>query len=205
VDTAFDAELVVQSQRGDLEAFNKLAARCSDSLYRFVRRMLGNPEDARDLCQEALLKAYLNVRRLRDPDKFRPWLHHIALNLCRDRHRSARSRVKTEPFEEGQQTETRWIEAANSAARPAAPDAAMERTELGEILGRALERLPWEQRTAIVLREYQGFTAPEIAEITGVPAATVRTRIFYGLRALRRTMSEFGIAPDSLRPGGVRS
>lgn len=199
VDAALDAELVVLSQNGDLAAFNKLAARCSSHLYRFVRRMLGNTEDARDLCQEALTKAYLNIARLRDPAKFQPWLHHIALNLCRDWHRSARSRARIESYEEGQPAEMEWLDALPARE---APDAAVERSQMSEILHRALERLPWEQRTAIVLREYQGFTSEEIAQITGVPAATVRTRIFYGLRSVRKMMAESGIRPESLLGGG---
>jgi RNA polymerase sigma-70 factor (ECF subfamily) len=199
VDTAVDAELVVLSQRGDVHAFNKLAAQCNDSLYRFVRRMLGNSEDARDLSQEALIKAYVNIPRLRDPAKFRPWLHHIALNLCRDWHRSARVKAKTEPYAEGAPEETRILERARV---PAAPDVSVERANAAEILGGCLAALPWEQRTAIVLREYQGFTSDEIAQITGVSAATVRTRIFYGLKAIRRRMNEQGITPERLQGGG---
>jgi RNA polymerase sigma-70 factor, ECF subfamily len=199
VETACDAELVLLSQRGDVHAFNKLAAQCNDSLYRFVRRMLGNSEDARDLSQEALVKAYVNIPRLRDPAKFRPWLHHIALNLCRDWHRSARVKARIEPYEEGAPEETRILERAHV---PAAPDVSAQRANTAEILGDCLAALPWEQRSAIVLREYQGFTSDEIAQITGVPAATVRTRIFYGLKAIRKRMIEQGITPECLQGGG---
>jgi RNA polymerase sigma-70 factor (ECF subfamily) len=195
-----DVELVVQSQGGDVEAFNQLASRCNASLYGFVRRMMGNAEDARDLCQEALLKAYLNIRRLRDPTRFRGWLHHIALNLCRDWHRSARARVRSESYEEGQPNEIRILEASG---RRVAPDAAAEQASLAEVLGQMLDQLSWEQRTAIVLREYQGFTSEEIAQITGVPAATVRTRIFYGLRTIRKMMHQNGITMQSLQGRGV--
>lgn len=196
---AVEAELVVLSQRGDVEAFNKLAALCSGGLYRFVRRMLGNTEDARDLCQEALLKAYVNIPRLRDPSRFGAWLHHIALNLCHDQHRSARARAKHEPYDEGQPAE---LELLDAVPMPVAPDAAAEHANAADLLGEFLARLPWEQRSAIVLREYQGFTSDEIALIAGVPATTVRTRIFYGLRGIRRMMAERGITAASLLDGG---
>ncbi len=201
MDSMTDAELAVLSQRGNLEAFNELARRWHQGLYWFVRRMLSNDEDARDACQDALLKAYQNIGRLRDPSKFKAWLHHIALNLCRDRYRSAHSRVEracdTGPAAERALDQT-------SDARPT-PDSFAETSDLAEILSRSLDRLSLEQRTAIVLREYQGFSTQEIAQITGVPTATVRTRIFYGLKTLRRILPELGVTPADLGGGGSRS
>jgi RNA polymerase sigma-70 factor (ECF subfamily) len=189
-----DAELVSLSQQGQLDAFNSLARKWDGNLYRFVRRMLGNEEDARDICQEALVKAFVNIGRLRDPSKFRAWLHHIALNLCRDWYRSSKTRIKPQSYEEGHPEEHRVVE---EAGNPNAPDLAAERSGLAEMLRDVLERLSEEQRTAILLREYQGFTSEEIAQITGVPAATVRTRIFYGLRSVRRMLRQRGIDASS--------
>ena len=193
-----DAELVVLSQRGNLQAFNSLVRKWEAGLYRFVRRMMGNADDAQDIVQESLLKAYQNIRRLRDPARFRAWLHHIALNLCRDHYRSARVRTDTRVYEEGTPNEMRVVEASR-AAEPT--DARAERASIGDLLGHALGQLSLEQRTAILLREYHGFTSEEIAQITGVPAATVRTRIFYGLKAVRRHLREEGITSATLEKG----
>ncbi len=186
-----DAELVAQTRSGDLQAFNTLTRRWDGSLYRFARRQLGNEEDARDVCQEALVKAYLNIGRLRDPAKFKSWAHHIVLNLCRDRYRSAKSRVQTTAYEEGRPDELTLVESGPGADAP--PDEGARRILLRETLTRVMGRLPEEQRAAILLKEYQGFTSEEISEITGVPAATVRTRIFYGLKAVRRMLAEEGV------------
>lgn len=188
-----DTELVVLSQQGDLRAFNELAGKAHAGLFPFVRRMLGTSEDAQDVCQEALLKAYLNIRRLREPEKFRPWLHHIALNLCRDWHRSAQARphFQSLDLEEG-------AEGARLSEMSLVP--AQEEVIRWQTAQALLERLSLEQRTAILLREYQGFTSDEIAEITGVPAATVRTRIFYGLRAIHQMLAEQN-APSDRRKG----
>ncbi|MFH1143954.1 MAG: RNA polymerase sigma factor [Candidatus Eisenbacteria bacterium] len=197
-----DAELVTLSQQGDLRAFNELAGRANDGLYRFVRRMLGNSEDARDLSQEALIKAYVNIGRLRDPEKFAAWLHHIALNLCRDWHRAAHSRPVLQSFEGDLGPES---EASLASGRDASFEPVLERERVLGTLQGLLERLSLEQRTAILLREYQGFTSQEIAEITGVPAATVRTRIFYGLKAIRGMLDERGWSDkrqESARPEG---
>ena len=116
-------------------------------------------------------------------------MHHITLNLCRDRHRSIKSRVVTQAYEEEVPGELE-VAVTQSAA---APDREAHRAGLAGVLGGILDQLPAEQRVAILLREYQGFTSQEIAEITGVPSGTIRTRIFYGLRTVRKMLQERGI------------
>jgi RNA polymerase sigma-70 factor (ECF subfamily) len=180
-----DAELVALTQNGDVAAFNVLVGRWEGSLYGFVRRTLGDAEDARDVCQEALVRAYTNIKRLRDGGKFKSWIHYIALNLCRDRFRSARHRSEVS-LEEGSAEEI-------SGEDDAPSDRVAEETVLSGVLHAVLSRIPSEQRTSILLREYQGFTSEEIGEIMGVPAATVRTRIYYGLKTLRKALAERGI------------
>lgn len=181
-----DAELVTLTKEGNLNAFNQLAGRWESSLYGFTRRTLGNAEDARDVCQEALVKAFQNIARLRDGGKFKSWVHYIALNLCRDRFRSPRSKAELLSFDES------TIEDAPAlGAEPA--DALAEQSVLSDVLHSVLEELPQEQRSSILLREFQGFTSEEIGEMMGVPAATVRTRIYYGLKTMRRVLEERGI------------
>ena len=187
VEARGDAELVILSQQGDAEAFGQLARRWQAALFHFARRLLGNGDDARDVCQETLLRAYQNLPRLRDPAKFKAWVHLITLNLCRDRLRSPRARVESEAFEE----ET--IGDAGRFAPPVTPVRVVDGARLAEALNAVLARISPEQRAAILLREYQGFTTEEIAEMTGVPTATVRTRIFYGFRAVRQLLLERGI------------
>jgi RNA polymerase sigma-70 factor (ECF subfamily) len=190
-----DLELVAQSQQGDAEAFNSLVRRWDGSLFHFVRRMMGNDEDARDVCQETLVKAYVNIGRLRDPAKFKAWLHHIALNLCRDWHRSPKARIVALRFEEDRPDEARH---ADSSGTGRAPDRRAETAGLARMLSDVLAELPLEQRTSILLRECQGFTSEEIGQIMGVPSATVRTRIYYGLKLVRRLLRQRGITRDSL-------
>lgn len=187
-----DGELVARTQEGDVSAFNQLATRWEGSLYGFTRRTLGDSEDARDVCQEALVKAYTNIRKLRDGEKFKSWVHYIALNLCRDRFRTARSKAEILPYEEGRSDDLEGADAP-AVANVVASDAQAEAGNLGNVLESLLGELPQEQRNAILLREFQGFTSEEIGEMTGVPAATVRTRIYYGLKTLRRVMKERGL------------
>lgn len=191
MDSMTDEQLVALTQGGNTQAFNGLAARWEGSLYRFTLRTLGNPEDARDVCQEALLKAYQQIGRLREGGKFKAWVHHIALNLCRDRFRSPARRAETRSIDDEEYKEGALAaELAAQSPSQIRPERAVLMRTIEEVLG----FLPAEQRTAILLREYQGFTSEEIGEITGVPAATIRTRIFYGLKSMRKMLDERGIS-----------
>lgn len=183
METSIDAQLVKRSQEGDRRAFEQLARSRQGPLLAFLRRMLGDEDDARDVCQETLLRAYLGIRALREPDRVDAWLHRIAVNQCRDRHRRAASRpLRAVCLDEP--------EASEVPSPEAGPEELAEQGDRARAVRAALARLSEDQRTAIVLREYQGFTSAEIATITGVPAATVRSRIFYGLRALARILRE---------------
>lgn len=188
-----DKELVAMSQAGDVQAFNQLAQRWESSLYQFLRRSVGNPEEAKDLCQEALTKAYQNIERLREGEKFKAWVHHIALNLCRDRFRTRKARTELRSLED---VTIRELDLLAAQGKEECPDHDMARSSLSELIAAALEGLPLDQKNAIVLREYHGFNSQEIADITGVPAATVRTRIFYGLKSLRRSLEDRGVTAE---------
>jgi len=195
LDPMSDEQLVALTQGGDLAAFNRLAQRWEKSLYGFARRQLGNAEDASDVCQEALVKAYQNIARLREGTKFKSWVHHIAYNLCRDRFRSGEARRVMHSYEEWDQDEEAEIEGRGTVG---IAEGHAHSAKLRGLLGRALNQLPDEQRRSILLREYHGFTSEEIAEMTGVPAATVRTRIYYGLRAMRKHLHERGVGKHDI-------
>lgn len=187
-----DEELVVQSLNGDTRAFGDLAKRWEGSLYRFALRTLGDPDEARDVCQDALIKAYENLPRLREASKFKSWAHHIVLNLCRDRYRKNRGTQVT-------LEDTSPLELVEGGVRTGASDFGAEQVSRQSVLAEILSGLPEEQRTALLLREYHGLNSKEIAEITGVPAATVRTRIFYGLKGVRKAVTQRGLQLEDLQ------
>ena len=193
LDLLSDEQLVALTQSGDPDAFNRLAARWQGPLYGFVLRTTGNATEAEDVVQETLVKAYRNLPRLREGAKFKSWVHNIALNLCRDRFRAAKVRGGTVALDDlGDSLE------AEAPTAPAA-DTGAEITSLRGALEGFLERIPLEQRTCLLLREVHGFNSEEIADITGVPAATVRTRIFYGLKAIRKQMNDRGLSAADFR------
>jgi RNA polymerase sigma-70 factor (ECF subfamily) len=146
-------------------AFGRLAERELASAYRTALLLLGDSGDAEDAVQDALVRAWQRWGQLREPDHARAWFGRILVNICRDQLRSSRHPV-------------RWID---DAPIPDAASAAAER----DALGRAMRGMNADQRIALVLRYYLDLPVEEIAERTGAPAATVRSRIRLALDAVR--------------------
>jgi RNA polymerase sigma factor (sigma-70 family) len=192
-----DSQLAVLSQGGSHEAFNLLARRWGDRLYRFLHCVLGDAEEARETSQETWLRAWKGIRSLRRPEHFKAWLHQIALNQCRDRGRSAhRGRLHEVELDQA---------LADQACDPGpTPIDGAEVKSLASAVAKALALLPLEQREALLLRELESFTSIEIASVLGVPAATVRSRIFYALKAVRRSLHDQGLLLTDTTEGRVR-
>lgn len=184
-----DLALVGQVMDGDVAAFNQLISRWDRAVYNFVYRVVGHEEDAKDLVQETVIRVYNGLGRLNDPNKFPSWLFRIAHNVCLDRLRSGKNRplVSTDALPEGG-VERLIDDRIDLLRQRVNPEDAVYRKELSAILARALQSLSEEQRTAVVMREYNGYSSREIAEILGVPVGTVRSRIFHGLRNLGRVL-----------------
>ncbi|MFH1680556.1 MAG: sigma-70 family RNA polymerase sigma factor [Candidatus Eisenbacteria bacterium] len=188
-----DVALVGRVRDGDVGAFNRLMARWERPVYNFVYRVVGHDEDARDLVQETILRVYNGLARLQDPNKFPAWLFRIAHNVCLDRLRSGKNRamVSTDALPEGG-LDRLLGDRPDLRRADADPEQVVYRKEIARILMRALQSLSEEQRTAVVMREYNGYSSREIAEILGIPVGTVRSRIFHGLRNLNRLLRRLG-------------
>ena len=169
------AELVARAQRGDHEAFEDLVRAPYDRLYAVARRILRDSAAAEDAVQEALVHAWRDLRGLREPDRFDAWLHRLLVNACRDHAR----RAKRRPIE----VQVLSIDRADEG------DAATRLAEW-DAIERAFLRLPVEQRAALVLTHYMGYQAAEVAEILGIPAGTVYSRIHYGAAAMRVALDD---------------
>ena len=180
-----DEELVEACLAGEESAFDVLLGRWEKRIRGAIYRLVGSDEEARDLCQEAFLKAYKNLRSFKQEARFSSWLYQIALNLCRDRMRRRRGKtmVSLDELEEGG--------AAMTVAGPTALDLLQER-DTSRLVAQAIEALPDEQREVIILKEYQGLTFLEIAQVLDVPISTVKTRLYRGLDQLRARLEREG-------------
>jgi RNA polymerase sigma-70 factor, ECF subfamily len=181
-----DEELVEACQAGEASAFDILVARWEDRIRGAAFRFLGSEEEARDVAQEAFLKAYRALDGFKREARFSSWLYQIATNLCRDRLRRRRTRatVSLEALEEAGPV---MVE-----TRPGAHERLLER-DLAQAVRRAIHALPEEQREVVILKEYQELTFLEIAQALDVPVSTVKTRLYRGLGQLRLRLEREGV------------
>jgi RNA polymerase sigma-70 factor (ECF subfamily) len=158
---ADDRDLLARHVAGDQDAFGELVRRHRDRLWRVALRTLGNPDDAADAVQEALLSAYRSAGGFRGDAAVTTWLHRIVVNACLDlaRRRSVRP---TDSLE-------------TSPEPVATTDPIGERETAAEVLT-ALRRLPVEQAAAVVLVDVEGFPVAQVAEMLDVPVGTVKSR-----------------------------
>jgi RNA polymerase sigma-70 factor (ECF subfamily) len=172
-----DADLISRIRKGDIEAFNILVSRWEKRVFNYLLRLLGSPDDALDLSQDVLLKAYQNIRKLDDPARFGPWLFRIAHNEAYSFFRKRRPETA--------------LEDTNVIERNAAPGFSLDLTLA---VTAALDRLKPDQREAVVLKVYQGFKFEEMAEILETPVSTVKSRLYTALELLKNEL-----APVNLR------
>jgi RNA polymerase sigma-70 factor (ECF subfamily) len=193
--TRTDEELVERATAGDLESFNQLVARWERPIYALAYRTLGREEDARDVVQEAFLRAYRGLKGFKGQAKFSSWLYRITLNLCRDWIRKERRAPIVHPPD--------GVDPIDLADDQVAPAESVEdlvaRREMSAAVSRAMAELPEEQRAAILLKEYHGLTFQEIAEQLNCPLSTVKTRLYQGLSVLRRRLERQQSEAASLR------
>jgi RNA polymerase sigma-70 factor (ECF subfamily) len=191
-----DEELVEACQAGESSAFDVLVARWEDRIRGAAFRFLGSEEEARDVAQEAFLKAYRALDGFKREARFSSWLYQIATNLCRDRlrRRKTRATVSLEALEE---TGPTMVE-----TRPSAQERLLER-DLARAVRRAIQALPEEQREVVILKEYQELTFLEIAQALDVPVSTVKTRLYRGLGQLRLQLEREGVRGVAPAPAPV--
>jgi len=183
-----DEELVARSTGGDPESFNLLIKRWERPIYALAYRTIGREDDARDVVQEAFLRAFRGLGGFKGQAKFSSWLYRITLNLCRDwMRRQRRAPVVLTP--DG----VDLVELAGESEGVETADAAVARKDLSRAVARAMTVLPEEQRAAIVLKEYHDLTFQEIADLLGCPLSTVKTRLYQGLTVLRKELERSGI------------
>lgn len=167
-------------------------------IYALAYRTIGREDEARDIVQDAFLRAYRALPGFKGQSKFSSWLYRITLNLCRDWMRKQR-RAPTVDAPEG----VDLIELASEQGPVESIEALVSRREISRVVAEAMKRLPEEQRTAIVLKEYHGLTFQEIAELQGCPLSTVKTRLYQGLSVLRRHLEAHGVTRDEVLGSGT--
>lgn len=183
-----DHALVQAVLAGDGAAYRGLVERYQERIYAVCFGMVRNPEDARDLAQEAFVKAYQNLARFELRSSFYTWLCRIAMNVSIDFLRRQKVRA-AELFEDGVVTrETGGVISFGHQRED--PGRNLERKRLLERIAQALEELPEEQKQIVILREVDGLSYKEIAEVMDIPEGTVMSRLFYARKKLQAALRD---------------
>jgi RNA polymerase sigma-70 factor (ECF subfamily) len=178
---SIDQKLVVRVQKGDKTAFDLLVRKYQHKVAKLVSRYVRDRREVEDVTQEAFIKAYRAIGGFRGESAFYTWLYRIAVNTAKNYLESQSRRPPGSDMEiEGAEL----IESGEGLRDQATPERQMLTNEIATTVHRVLEHLPPDLRTAITLREIEGMSYEEIAEVMDCPIGTVRSRIFRAREAI---------------------
>lgn len=190
-----DQLLVERAQGGDQHAFDLLVSKYQRKLGRLLSRFIRDPAEVEDVAQEAFIKAYRALPAFRGESAFYTWLYRIGINTAKNYLVSQGRRAPTSTEFDADEAET--FEDASQLRDINTPESLLLSKRIGETVNTAMESLPDELRTAIVLREIEGLSYEEIAGIMNCPIGTVRSRIFRAREAVAAKLRPLlDTAPD---------
>ena len=184
---SIDQKLVVRVQKGDKTAFDLLVRKYQHKIAKLISRYVRDRREVEDVTQEALIKAYRAIGGFRGESAFYTWLYRIAVNTAKN---YLESQGRRPPGTDMEIETAELVEGGASLREQATPERQMLTDEIANTVNRVIEGLPEDLRTAITLREIEGMSYEEIAQVMDCPIGTVRSRIFRAREAI----------DDQLRP-----
>ncbi|MES1227623.1 MAG: sigma-70 family RNA polymerase sigma factor [Armatimonadota bacterium] len=186
-DPAIEAAWVARTQRQDLDAFSKIVDAYHSRVLGFVRRMVRNDEESRDLTQEVFIRAFQAIQKFDGRSSLRTWLFRIAYNLCVDRaRRNDRAPITSSIDNTVEDEETR--EFADDRWNP--EDLVMNQ-ELGTVVESALETMSEKLRTVLLLHDKEDMAYEEISTVVGIPVGTVKSRLFLARAHMQQSVGRY--------------
>lgn len=176
-----DKQLVARVQKGDKRAFDLLVLKYQYKVHAIISRYIKDFDEVNDVSQEAFIKAYRALAKFRGESQFYTWLYRIAVNTAKN-YLVARNRRP--PASDVDAADADYYEGGDRLRDIASPENLLYRDELEAVVDRAIRDLPEDLRTAVTLREFEGLSYEEIAEVMGCPVGTVRSRIFRAREAI---------------------
>ena len=181
-----DAAAVALARDGDSEAFRALVERHSRAVYRLAYRMTGNPQDAEDVVQETFLRAYRQLGRFESRANFGTWLHRIAVNCSIDLIRGRKNQAMAHDA-----ADLDTLDVAGDREADPSPERLMLSAEVQERVGAAMATLTAMERSAFVLRHFEGHSIEDISRTLGLKANAAKPSIFRAVRKMRLALEPF--------------
>lgn len=190
--------LIVQAREGDPHAQGKLVQGWYKRIYNFSYKFFYDHDLAMEASQKTFIALHKNIAYLQDTSRFRPWLYTIAVNCCREELRKKKSdrSVSMSEFRPGEQEDSYHWEV--SGDRRQNPERVLRQNELSDLLQDCLMQLSEEQRAIVIMKEYEGLKFREIAETLNISENTVKSRMYYGLEALKRIFERRKITKETI-------
>lgn len=180
--------LIEKSRNGDHQAFGKLVGLWFKRIYNFSMKYFSDHDLAMEVTQRTFIVVHQKINGLRDIKSFKYWLYKVAMNQCHEEERSRKRRSWFSIFQP---------DIAKEIEDPVLnPQIEFQHRELEEFLQHMLKILPEDQKTVVIMKEYEGMKFREIAETLGISENTAKSRLYYGLKNLKKTMDEKGLNID---------
>jgi len=186
---ADERELIRRAQRGDRAAFDAVVRLYDHEVLRLALKVVGSPEEAQDLYQEAFLKVYRSLGHFRFDSRFSTWLYRVVMNVCLDhlRKQKGRSEVQAPATEDG---ETDYFQSVADDRPELHPERTLKGREIGSRIRTALERLNPRERMVFELRHYQGLKLRAIGQLCGTTEETAKNCLFRATQKLRGALAD---------------
>lgn len=180
--------IIERAKKGDREAVTKLVQLWYKRIYNYVYKYTGDHDMAMEVTQRTFISMHMNISGLKDTRKFKPWLYRVATNYCLDEERRSRKKWLVSVNDGHGATEVSKFD----------PDREMQKGEIAEMLLAALNEINADQRKVVIMKEYEGLKFREIAEALRISENTVKSRLYYGLNALRKVLEKRNINKETI-------
>jgi len=184
---ATDQQLVARVQKGDSRAFDLLVLKYQHRIFGLISRYVHDADEVQDVAQEAFIKAYRALPRFRGESAFYTWLYRIAINTAKN---YLVSRSRRPPGSDIEVEDAEYYASGGALHEIETPETALYGAELKAVVEKAISELPEDLRTAVTLREFDGLSYEDIADIMDCPVGTVRSRIFRAREAIDARVRE---------------
>lgn len=194
METTESIKLVIQVRNGNGKAFNQLVKGWYQKIYNYSYKFFGDHDQAMEITQKTFITVHQNFSKLNDPAAFKSWLYQIAINFCKEETRKSK-RKWLFPFVSFKKQDNLILSEIKDATE--SPVVNMEQADLNQLIVKALAKLPDEQRTVVIMKEYEGLKFREIAKVLGISENTVKSRMYYGLKHLREIFELWNLKKEN--------
>ena len=191
--------LIVNAQKGNEKALNQLVGLWYKRIYNYVLKYCCDQDLAKEISQKTFIAMFRNVKKLKNVDRFKPWLYRIATNYCHEEERKKkRDKTVSLTVTKNENDQSEILEVGEAEGNYFNPERNYQQLELEEVLISALNKLKEDQRSVVIMKEYEGLKFKEIAEALETSENTVKTRLYTGLRCLKEILKRNNITKETV-------